>query len=180
MQPTRAGPAPVLVQHCAAQPTAAATVFNLLPVGRRACARRARARSDHLLLTCSPLEAPEGATHSPSPPAPPLFSPGPRSLLCFPPAHTTERSSPSSSPYPWPPATPSLADAPRSSASTPSSSPPIHGPPEALQRRPQARPQPSAAGELSRIHELRCLPELAEATAAPAVSSCSQPLSPRR
>ena len=98
VQPTRAGPAPVLVQHCAAQPTAVATVFNLLPVGRRACARRARARSGHLLLTRSSLEAPEGATHSPSPPAPPLSSPGPRSLLCFPPAHTTERSSPSSSP----------------------------------------------------------------------------------
>ena len=139
MQPTRAGPAPVLVQHCAAQPTAVATVFNLLPVGRRACARRARARSGHLLLTRSPLEAPEGATHSPSPPAPPLSSPGPRSLLCFPPAHTTERSSPSSSPYPWPPATPSLADAPRSSASTPSSSPPIHSPPEALHRRHRRR-----------------------------------------
>ena len=81
---------------------------------------------------------------------------------------------------PWLPATPRLTDAPGSSAPTPSSSPPIHGPPEALQRRPQARPQPSAAGELSRIRELRCLPELAEPTAAPAVSSCSQPLSPRR
>ena len=54
MQPTRAGPAPVLVQHCAAQPTAVATVFNLLPVGRRACARRARARAGHLMLAaCS-------------------------------------------------------------------------------------------------------------------------------
>ena len=74
---------------------------------------------------------------------------------------------------PWLPATPRLTDAPGSSAPTPSSSPPIHGPPEALQRRPQARPQPSAAGELSRIRELRCLPELAEATAAPAVSSCA-------
>ena len=65
--------------------------------------------------------------------------PGPHFLLCFPPAHTTERSSPSSSPYPWPPATPSLADAPRSSASTPSSSPPIHSPPEALHRRHRRR-----------------------------------------
>ena len=82
-------------------------------------------------------DAPASATHSPSPPAPLLSPPGPHSLLCFPLAHTTERSSPSSSPYPWPPTTPSLADAPRS-ASTPSSSPPIHGPPEALHRRQRA------------------------------------------
>ena len=75
VQPTRAGPAPVLVQHCAAQPTPVATVFNLLPVGRRACARRARARSGHLLLTRSPLEAPEGATHSPQPLCPSLTLP---------------------------------------------------------------------------------------------------------
>ena len=111
-----------------------------LPPPRPEAARwRAPESSGHLLLTCSPLEAPEGATHSPSPPAPPLSSPGPRSLLCFPPAHTTERSSPSSSPYPWPPATPSLADAPGSSAGPPSASPPIHSPPEALHRRHRRR-----------------------------------------
>ena len=63
VQPIRAGPAPVLVQHCAAQPTPVATVFNLLPVGRRACARRACARASHLMLAYSLLDSPEGATH---------------------------------------------------------------------------------------------------------------------
>ena len=80
---------------------------------------------------------------------------------------------------PWPPATPRLTDAPGSSAPTPSSSPPIHGPPEALQRRPQARPQPSAAGELSRIRELQPLPGLAVASTRSAVSYSSIPPPPR-
>ena len=35
---------PTLCSPAAAQPTIAATVFNLLPVGRRACAQRARTR----------------------------------------------------------------------------------------------------------------------------------------
>ena len=63
VHPTRAGPAPVLVQHRAARPTAVATVFNLLPIGRSACARRARARAGHLMLAaCSwtSLGAPRG------------------------------------------------------------------------------------------------------------------------
>ena len=80
---------------------------------------------------------------------------------------------------PWLPATPRLTDAPGSSAPTPSSSPPIHGPPEALQRRPQARPQPSAAGELSRIRELQPLPGLAVASTRSAVSYSSIPPPPR-
>ena len=100
--------------------------------------------------------------HSP----PPLFSSPERSRR-----HRRER--------PWLPATPCLTDAPGSSAPTPSSSPPIHGPPEALQRRPQARPQPSAAGELSRIRELQPLPGLAVASTGSAVSSSSISPPPR-
>ena len=65
VQPTRAGPAPVLVQHCAAQPTAAATVFNLLPVGRRACARRTRAPPPPCLAAPSLPWAPPATPRTP-------------------------------------------------------------------------------------------------------------------
>ena len=41
-------------QHCWPSPVGAPIVFNLLPVGRRACVRRARARAGHLMLAaCS-------------------------------------------------------------------------------------------------------------------------------
>ena len=179
MQPTRAGPAPVLVQHCAAQPTAVATVFNLLPVGRRACARRARARSGHLLLTRSPLEAPEGATHSPSPPAPPLSSPGPRSLLCSLPARARAELV--------------VADAVRRSHRAPRYHPKYPGdPPRPLlpPRREAHRGSPcnvatagffnlGTAGHLRQIRRLGCLPELPEATVATPVSYSSIPPPPR-
>ena len=58
----------------------------------------ARARSGHLLLTRSSLEAPEGATHSPSPlhlPSLPL-DPVPSSALSL---HAPERSSSSPTPF---------------------------------------------------------------------------------
>ena len=101
----------------------------------------------------------------------------PLPLLPLPPA--TERSRRHRRAPSRPPPPPSLADALKGSASTPSSSPPIHGPPEALPRRPQARPQPSAAGELSRIRELQPLSGLAVASTGSAVSSSSIPPPPR-
>ena len=51
-------------------------------------------RAGHLLLTCSPLEAPEGATHSPQP-----LSPLPHSLLSL--ATSSPSSAPSSSLPEW-------------------------------------------------------------------------------
>ena len=118
--------------------------------------------------------------------APPCLSPSLSRVLILSPEHSPPPlfSSPEWSRRhrrepPWLPATPRLTDAPGSSAPTPSSSPPIHGPPEALQRRPQARPQPSAAGELSRIRELQPLPGLAVASTRSAVSYSSIPPPPR-
>ena len=134
VQPTRTGPAGP-ARHRYSPP-----VVFLLPVGAAACSH-ARGRGGHLLPAWLPPPSlvPPATPRSPDP-----LSLLPRSLDLPPPRSSvsppaTERSSPSSSPYPWPPATPSLADAPRSSASTPSSSPPFHSPPEALHRRHRRR-----------------------------------------
>ena len=149
--------------------------------GGWARARRARAAAPRHQPPCLPalspprLDAPGDATRPLDPL--PLSRVSPSSTLSLP--STTERSSSPPTPLPRPQPSRRLTDAPGSSAPTPSSSPPIHGPPEALQRRPQARPQPSAAGELSRIRELQPLPGLAVASTRSAVSYSSIPPPPR-
>ena len=172
-----------------AQPISTPPLSSSSLLGGRARARRARPRArrarprapatSSLPACLAPPRRPGDATRPPRPsltlpclslrPYPPL--------LPLPPA--TERSSSPPTPLPRPQPSRSLTDAPGSSAPTPSSSPPIHGPPEALQRRPQARPQPSAAGELSRIRELQPLPGLAVASTRSAVSYSSIPPPPR-
>ena len=99
-------------------------------LARRTEAWRAPESPGHLLLTCSPLEAPEGATHSPRPPltSPSLSGPPSPSLLCFPPPMTESRRRPRSQP-PWPPATLRPSADSRSTEETSSSSQSSYGTP---------------------------------------------------
>ena len=117
---------------------------------RRTGTRPARAatRPGHLLppsLPGFPSSRLDDASATPWTPSP---SPSPSFLSSASSLSLAERSRRRRRAPSRPPPPPRLTDAPGSSASTPSSSPPIHGPPEALQRRLQAHLQPSAAVNL--------------------------------
>ena len=89
----------------------------------------------HLLL---PRPLLDDATERHAAPGSLSLSPDPFPLLCSLPL-TSERAHRRRSLLPWPQPLPHLAVAPRGSASTPSSSPPSHEVPDALQRRHHRR-----------------------------------------
>ena len=108
MQPTCCGPT-LLLARPRRQPSCS-TVFNLLPVGRRACARRPQPRAGHLLPACFLPDALD-ERHAPlEPPGhySPLLCSLPRPLPPWPkPPRPRRRAPPRTQPSPRPRKVPS-------------------------------------------------------------------------